>query len=127
MDENKEELKQLMTKQQREELIDKEYKKLMKIYKNVPEQKKNLVQNLCKQLSFCMVTLQEVKDDILEKGTIVEFTQGSQHYLKENPSVGVFNRLCKTYQSLLKQLNDFSEVKTEVKDDPLIEFAKSLK
>ena len=121
------ELRQLITKQQREELIDKEYKKLMKIYKNVPEQKKNLVQNLCKQLSFCMVTLQEVKDDILEKGTIVEFTQGSQHYLKENPSVGVFNRLCKTYQSLLKQLNDFSEVKTEVKDDPLIEFAKSLK
>ena len=121
------ELRQLMTKQQREELIDKEYKKLMKIYKNVPEQKKNLVQNLCKQLSFCMVTLQEVKDDILEKGTIVEFTQGSQHYLKENPSVGVFNRLCKTYQSLLKQLNDFSEVKIEVKDDPLIEFAKSLK
>ena len=99
----------------------------MKIYKNVPDQKKNLVQNLCKQLSFCMVTLQEVKEDILEKGTIVEFTQGSQHYLKENPSVGVFNRLCKTYQSLLKQLNDFSEVKTEVKDDPLIEFAKSLK
>lgn len=127
MNENKEELKQLITKQQREELIDKEYKKLMKIYKNVPDQKKNLVQNLCKQLAFCMVTLQEVKDDILEKGTIVEFTQGSQHYLKENPSVGVFNRLCKTYQSLLKQLNDFSEVKTEVKDDPLIEFAKSLK
>ena len=127
MSENKEELKQLITKQQKEELIDKEYKKLMKIYKNVPDQKKNLVQNLCKQLSFCMVTLQEVKDDILEKGTIVEFTQGSQHYLKENPSVGVFNRLCKTYQSLLKQLNDFSEVKTEVKDDPLIEFAKSLK
>lgn len=127
MSENKEELKQLITKQQKEELIDKEYKKLMKIYKNVPDQKKNLVQNLCKQLSFCMVTLQEVKNDILEKGTIVEFTQGSQHYLKENPSVGVFNRLCKTYQSLLKQLNDFSEVKTEVKDDPLIEFAKSLK
>ena len=121
------ELRQLMTKQQREELIDKEYKKLMKIYKNVPEQKKNLVQNLCKQLAFCMVTLQEVKDNILEKGTIVEFTQGSQHYLKENPSVGVFNRLCKTYQSLLKQLNDFSEVKVEVKNDPLIEFAKSLK
>ena len=127
MNENKEELKQLITKQQKEELIDKEYKKLMKIYKNVPDQKKNLVQNLCKQLSFCMVTLQEVKDDILEKGTIVEFTQGSQHYLKENPSVGVFNRLCKTYQSLLKQLNDFSEVKVEPKDDPLIEFAKSLK
>ena len=127
MSENKEELKQLITKQQKEELIDKEYKKLMKIYKNVPDQKKNLVQNLCKQLSFCMVTLQEVKNDILEKGTIVEFTQGSQHYLKENPSVGVFNRLCKTYQSLLKQLNDFSEVKVEVKDDPLIEFAKSLK
>lgn len=127
MSENKEELKQLITKQQKEELIDKEYKKLMKIYKNVPDQKKNLVQNLCKQLSFCMVTLQEVKDDILEKGTIVEFTQGSQHYLKENPSVGVFNRLCKTYQSLLKQLNDFSEVKVEAKDDPLIEFAKSLK
>lgn len=127
MSENKEELKQLITKQQKEELIDKEYKKLMKIYKNVPDQKKNLVQNLCKQLSFCMVTLQEVKNDILEKGTIVEFTQGSQHYLKENPSVGVFNRLCKTYQSLLKQLNDFSEVKVEAKDDPLIEFAKSLK
>ena len=121
------ELKQLVTKQQREEAIDKEYKKLMKIYKNVPEQKKNLVKNLCEQLSFCIVTLEEVKGDILEKGTIVEFTQGSQHYMKENPSVGVFNRLCKTYQALLKQLNDFSEVKTDVKDDPLITFAKSLK
>ena len=43
---------------------------------------------------------------IREKGTIEEFKQGKQEFLRENPALKSYNTTIKQYSSLYKQLCD---------------------
>lgn len=122
------ELKNIVLEDARKDRIQKQIKKLKKIYcNNVDDSKKNIIIQLIENVAFCYVTLEDVKDDIIKNGTSATFTQGSQCYIKENPSVGTYVRLAKTYQALLKQLDEIAEVKENKNDDSLIAFAKTLK
>lgn len=121
------ELKNIVLEDARKDRIQKQIKKLKKIYcNNVDESKKNVIIQLIENVAFCYVTLEDVKDDIIKNGTSATFTQGSQFYIKENPSVGTYVRLAKTYQALLKQLGEIAEVKENIKENPIVEFAKLL-
>ena len=111
----------------KEKEIKKQLKKLRDIYKDSLETRAFIVDNILQQLAFCIVTLNEAKQNVIENGSVSLFKQGSQEFMRESPAIAVFNKTIKTYQSLLKQLEELTSISTKVEDDPLIAFSKGLK
>jgi len=56
--------------------------------------------------AFLRVTCDEVKEDLLEKGTSEKFVQGSQQFDRERPAVKTYLNMTKQYAATMKQLID---------------------
>ena len=103
MDENM----QVLTRIERDKMISKELKKLDKIFKDIEQDKVKLVEGLKENAAFMHVTLYELREILLETGTIENFENGSQKMLREHPAMKNYNSLIKNYTTIMKQLFDF--------------------
>ena len=99
------------------------YKKLKSYYKNIDTKDGQAFEELLQQMSFCLSMLQECKEDILKNGSVIPFKQGSNEFMRENPSTGVFLRACKEFRYILREINELVGANVEV-DDPLLNFIK---
>ncbi len=83
---------------------------------SIDDDKKTICLGLLKELLFMNETLEKLKKDIEEKGTIVVMCQGKYDIERTNPSLQSYNSLIKNYTSTSKQLFDMLP-KDELSDD----------
>lgn len=83
---------------------------------SIDDDKKTICLGLLKELLFMNETLEKLKKDIEEKGTIVVMCQGKYDIERTNPSLQSYNSLIKNYTSTSKQLFDMLP-KDDLSDD----------
>ena len=97
-----------------------------KILKQVPEDKKPIAMSLIKELTFMAVTLDDLKEQVQEGGTVELFKQGSQEFLRESPALKAYNTTVQRYSLLYKQLSDLlPKTAQDNKENALYEFIKA--
>lgn len=105
--------------------ISTEMKRLKKILKVIPADRKPIADNLYNELIFIQRTLNNLKREVDENGTTTLFKQGQQEFIRENPALKGYNTTIKNYSNLCKQLIDLLPPVEAVKeDDPLLDFIK---
>lgn len=87
--------------------IKKEISKFKKILKNLDEDKKKILEKLIENVAFMAVTLEELQEQIKEKGCIEKYKNGENQYgYKESTESKVYNSTIKNYNTCIRQLLD---------------------
>lgn len=95
------------------------------ILERIPENKKAVAGRLADELIFLQATLTDLKQQIKERGTVEQFIQGKQNFLRESPALKSYNNTLKSYSNLYKQLTDLLPKEPEAnKDNAILEFLK---
>ena len=84
-----------------------EMRKLKRIFKEIPENKKKIVEKLIDNAAFMAEQLGHLQTDIEEKGYISEYQNGENQFgTKKSPEVEVYNTMIKNYTTVIKTLCD---------------------
>lgn len=102
-------------------MIEKEKRRLTKIYKELDGKKKQTVEGLIQRAAYMRITLDEFEKDLDENGFTESFKQGEKQepYERKRPVADLYNTMNANYQKIIKQLTDLlpkEEPKPE-KDD----------
>lgn len=93
----------------KEEKIQKEARKLKKVYTNLDKNKLNVVESLIKQAAFMAVSLEELQELIDLNGYQTEYQNGENQFgTKKNPDVDTYNTMSKNYAAVIKILADLA-------------------
>lgn len=94
-------------------------KKLEEIFEDIEPEEKEKAKLLFQELSFCIETAKDLKEQIKKEGSTEHFINGKQNFRRENPSLTAYNKLMKTYNSLFQTLLKMKkkEVVDEFEDD----------
>ena len=95
------------------------------ILEKIPSDKKKIAENLIDELSFMRETLSDLKDQVRKTGTIEQFEQGRQSFLRESPALKSYNTTVQRYSMLYRQLCDLAGKTQEAeKSNPVYDFIK---
>ena len=84
-----------------------EISRLTEIYKGLPPKQFALAQGLIAEAARLRVRCNALWEDLQEKGEVELFAQGDQEpYERERPASRIYTAANKSYQSIIKQLND---------------------
>lgn len=110
----------------KEARVKKEKQRLTKLYKDLPKDKFALADGLITQAARLRVRLDDLWQELCEKGEVELFTQSdkTEPYERERPQSRTFTASDKSYQSIIKQLNDMlpEQEQKEAFADPMAEF-----
>lgn len=90
-----------------------ELRRLKKLYADIPENKKELVDGLLVQAARLRVSLDELWADLHENGETEVFKQGNDAFKRERPESKIFTARDKNYQAIMKQLDALLPAKTK--------------
>lgn len=101
-----------------------EVERLTEIYKGLPPKQFALAQGLIIQAARLRVRLDKLWAELEEKGETEWFTQSEKTdpYERERPASRTFTATDKSYQSIIKQLNDMIPAEEDSGEDELDEF-----
>lgn len=94
----------LTSKKEQDERILAEIERLNDILKNIHESKRKIAKELINNIAFMSVTLQDLQELIKIQGPIVNFEQGLQKMLVENPAQKSYNTMINRFTTATKQL-----------------------
>lgn len=101
----------------------KEKKKLEKIIKNIPAEKKKLVEGLIADASFMAEQLEGLREYISEHGWSETYQNGAnQHGKKTSVEAEMYVKVQKSYASIIRQLTDFISADATPTTDELMDF-----
>ena len=85
-----------------------EIKRLTEIYKGLPPKQFALAQGLIAEAARLRVRLDKLWEDLTENGEVEMFSQSenTDPYERERPASRIYTATNKSYQSIIKQLND---------------------
>lgn len=110
----------------KEERILKEIKRIEKIFNDIPKKKMDLIKELIKRASFLLVMAEDMEEEINTLDGVLETTiNASQQFVKANPLYKEYRDTVKSYQAVIKQLNDLikvDEASSTQAVNPLIDF-----
>ena len=90
----------------KDESIEKEYKKLKKLFENIAENKRQLVDSLIQNCAFMKVMLDRLQTEILTGGATDTYQNGAaQSGTKASASLQAYNSLLKNYVTCVNKLN----------------------
>ena len=116
MNEKKEE--KITKKDEREKRIKKEMQKIKKLYKNLSKEKMVKIQELIYRASFLLVLAQDMELELIKYDSFITTTiNASQSFVKTNPLLKDYRDTIKSYQSVIKQIDDLT--KDDVITDPV--------
>lgn len=96
-----------MEEGRKEKKIKKNISVFKRIFKDLEKDKKEIAQRLYEKAAFMDATLEELQEDINQRGSIIETTNGNGFDVEiENPSQKAYNALIKNYNSVMKTLAD---------------------
>ena len=95
--------------------ISRAKEELLKLYSEIPENKKTLAEKLIDRASFLMVSLEDLENFINENGYVDFYKNGAnQHGLKKSPQAELYTNWQKNFQNsidgLAKLLPDGSAI-----------------
>lgn len=95
----------------KDEKIQKEIRRLNRIYRNIPKNQKAVIEGLIRRAAYMRVTLEEMEEDLNTNGYTELFTQSEkvEPYERERPVARLYNTMNKNYQTIMKQLAEFVE------------------
>ena len=93
--------------------IETKRKKIAKLFKGLPAEKKQFADGLIYQFAVSTVTLERLVDEINNGELIEDFKQGSQSMRRENPALKSYNATIKSFTTLSKALLDLLPEKTQ--------------
>ena len=103
--------------------ISAEIKKLNKIFKDLPEDKKSLTEGLIKNAAFMFVTLEELQKEVNEHGAMIQTQSGNGFdTIKDNPAQKAYTTMISRYSAIIDQLNKMLPSTSEIADDPLLKY-----
>lgn len=86
----------------------KELAKLKRIIREIPKDKKKLVEGLIEDASFMAEQLEVLRDYILENGWSESYQNGANQFGKKTSvEADMYIKLQKSYQSIIRQLTEF--------------------
>lgn len=102
-----------------------ELRKLKRIFKEIPENKKKVVEKLMENAAFMAEQLELLQEDIKEKGYISEYQNGENQWgTKKAPEVEIYIAMTKNYSSIIKQLLDLIPESSGESDDEMTLFMR---
>ena len=110
----------VLKKKEKKNLKEEKLEVLKKIFENVKESKKVLVNGLIEQACFMYVQLTELNEIIEKNGVIEDFKQGKQQFTREQPAVKTYNAMIKNYNIIINQLIELlppGDPKIQIDDD----------
>lgn len=96
----------LRAKKTQDERIKQEVERLNDILKNIHESKRSIAKGLIENIAFMSITLEDLQELIKRQGPIVNFEQGSQKLMVENPAQKSYNTMVNRFTTATKQLFD---------------------
>lgn len=92
----------------KDERINKEERRLRRIYKDIPKDKLATVDGLIPRAAYMRITLEDMEKDLDENGFVELFTQSekTEPYEKERIVARHYQQTNKSYQAISKQLSD---------------------
>ena len=111
----------------KDEKMSREFNRIKRILKDIPKNRKDAALSLMKNAAFMTVTLDDLQDEINEKGCISTYQNGENQWgTKKSPEVEVYNAMIKNHSSIIKQLTDLipGQDDSNKKEDELMEFIK---
>ena len=107
-----------------DEQVNKEFKRLKNIYKDLPKDDISLVDGLLVEAARLRISLDNLWYDICINGDVELFTQSdkTEPYERERPAARLYNARNKAYQTIIKQLNDLRPETKPNDNDELLEF-----
>lgn len=93
---------------EREARIKREQNRLKKLFADVAENRKKVVEGLIKRAAFMRISLEDLEDDLNANGFTEPFQQGEKQdpYDRKRPSADLYNTMNTSYQKIIKQLTD---------------------
>lgn len=108
-----------------EEQIKKELNRLKRIFKNIDEDKKKIVQGLFENAAFLSTQMKLMMSRINEDGVTIKYQNGENQWgYKKSPDVDTYNSFIKQYTTIIKQLTDLLPKDNVIEIDPIEEFKK---
>jgi len=94
--------------------VERERKTLQRFFSGVKDnRKKKLIARKIEEVAFQAVLIRQAKESLITEGLQKEVVNGSQHYPKENPAVGIYDKNCRAYQSNIDKLIEYLPPKEE--------------
>ncbi len=118
----------ILKKEEKEKRIKKEMNKIKKVFKNLPKEKLQKINDLIYRASFLLVMAQDMEEELLNCGTYTTRTvNASQTFLKTHPLCKDYRDTIKSYQAVIKQLDDLTkdDMVQEPPKDELDKFLES--
>lgn len=116
-------IKQYLSKDER---IQKEERRLKRIYKNIDKDNKAIIDGLIRRAAYMRTTLEDWEEDIDANGYYEMFTQSEKTdpYERERPVARLYNTMNANYQKIIKQLSDLvpKQDASKEKDDGFAAF-----
>lgn len=113
-----------MTKKQKienqKDRITNEENRLLELFQNVTDAERKLALPSIKNLAFMRIQLEDLQDEITNKGAIEKYDNGGgQKGCKQSTALQSYNNLIKSYNTTLKLLakDIFSKIEAEEKDE----------
>ena len=98
--------------------IKKELSRFKKIFKDIPENRKKLVEKTIENAAFMSVTLEELSIHIKTYGVKEKYQNGDNQYgYKESIESKTYNNMIKNYITIIKQLNDLLPDEKKINED----------
>lgn len=103
----------------KEERIEKEIKRLKGIFRDLSDEKKKAAQGIIEEVAFMRITLQDLKAEINENGTIDIMPQGEYSIRRQSPEVQTYNTMIQRYNTAYKELFNLlpKEVVSDIDDE----------
>ena len=88
-------------------------RRIAKLFRELPPEKRQFADSLIEQLAVSTVTLERLVEEINSGDLIEDFVQGSQKVRRENPALKSYNATVKSFTALSKSLLDLLPEKTQ--------------
>lgn len=113
----------------KEEKVKKEVSRIKRVFKDMPKDRKDTAMSLIRNAAFMTVTLDELQEEINEKGVVSHYQNGENQWgTKKSPEVEVYNTMIKNHMGVIKQLCDLlpDGDARKAATDELMEFVKGV-
>lgn len=110
---------------EKQKRIKKEISRLKRLFKDIDENKKKLVQTTIEDVAFLTITMQDLRDNIVREGTTCEYKNGENQYgTKQSPDAQLYLQMSQKQTQAMKILIDCMPKTPQVvvKDDGFDDF-----
>lgn len=85
--------------------IKNEISELNKIFNDIPKDKAKLVEGLIQNAAFMRVTLEELQQEVIENGAVIQCQSGNGFdTIKDNPAQKAYTTMVARYTQIISQL-----------------------